>query len=50
MHIHILSMAAESELEGFNGAPDSTSFMAFFIRHDHAESAQHDGGGGGGGE
>lgn len=29
MNIHILSMAAKSELEGPNVAPDSTSFMAF---------------------
>lgn len=45
MHIHILRMAAESELEGRNGAPDSTSFMAFFMRYDHVKSAQHDRGG-----
>lgn len=44
-HIHSLSMAAESELEGLNGAPDSASFIAFFMRHDRVESARHDRGG-----
>lgn len=29
MNIYILSMAAESELEGLDGVPDSTSFMFF---------------------
>lgn len=38
-------MAVESELEGRNGAPNSTSFMAFFMRYDHVKSAQHDRGG-----